>query len=63
MVTYGLHRFLNEMLRTDTDVVAFDMTFSQIVSILLLIGAVLLAVYIMTRGPTIDGPQPSASGF
>jgi len=44
MFGYGCHRFLNEMLRTDTDKVAFDMTLSQNVSILLILGAAVLGI-------------------
>jgi phosphatidylglycerol---prolipoprotein diacylglyceryl transferase len=43
MIGYGVHRFLNVMLRTDTDPVAFNMTLSQNISILVLIGAVAIA--------------------
>ena len=39
MFCYGVHRFLNEMLRTDTDPVAFGLTLSQNVSILVLASA------------------------
>lgn len=48
MVGYAVHRFLNEMLRVDNDVVAFGMTFSQLVSILLLVAAAVLA-YVVWR--------------
>lgn len=44
MAGYGVHRFLNEMLRTDTPAVALGMTFSQNVSILVVVGAIVLAV-------------------
>ncbi|HEX3315033.1 MAG TPA: prolipoprotein diacylglyceryl transferase family protein, partial [Gemmataceae bacterium] len=44
MVGYAVHRFLNESLRNDTDPVAFGMTLSQNVSIVLLIGAAILGV-------------------
>ena len=51
MLGYGVHRFLNEMLRTDTDAVAFNMTLSQNLSIVVLIAAVLLAAIVWRRGP------------
>lgn len=51
MFGYAVHRFLNEMLRTDTDPVAFGMTLSQNVSILLFIAAVVLACWIRSRPP------------
>jgi prolipoprotein diacylglyceryltransferase len=56
MVTYAFHRYLNEMLRTDTGVVAFNMTFSQNISILLLIGAGVLAAWILlsSRRPAVQ---------
>jgi prolipoprotein diacylglyceryltransferase len=49
MVSYAVHRFLNEMLRTDTRPVAFDMTLSQNISVIVLAGAVLLAAIIWLR--------------
>jgi prolipoprotein diacylglyceryltransferase len=63
MVAYGVHRFLNEMLRTDTDVVAFDMTLSQNISVLLIILAVILTVVVWRRGPKKPAETPNlASG-
>lgn len=45
LFAYGAHRFLNEMLRTDTPPVAFGMTQAQNVSVLLILaGAVLSAI-------------------
>lgn len=41
---YAVHRFLNETLRNDTDVVAFGMTLSQNVSVLMLLFAAALEV-------------------
>jgi phosphatidylglycerol---prolipoprotein diacylglyceryl transferase len=43
MIGYSVHRFLNEVLRNDTDPVAFGMTLSQNGSILFLIVALILA--------------------
>ncbi len=51
MYGYGMHRFLNEMLRTDTEKVAFDMTLSQNVSLIVLLAATVLAVAVWRRGP------------
>ena len=51
MIGYGIHRFLNEMLRTDTDPVAFNMTLSQNLSIIVLAAAVILALAVWRRGP------------
>jgi phosphatidylglycerol---prolipoprotein diacylglyceryl transferase len=49
MLCYGVHRFLNEMLRTDTDPVAFGLTLSQNISILILIAGVLLGIAVWRR--------------
>jgi phosphatidylglycerol---prolipoprotein diacylglyceryl transferase len=46
MVGYAVHRFLNESLRNDTDPVAFGMTLSQNISILLLTGAAVLGFFV-----------------
>ena len=51
MAAYAVHRFLNEMLRTDTDPVAFGMTLSQNGSILMLVAAGFLLPFIL-RWPT-----------
>ncbi|MBI3411376.1 MAG: prolipoprotein diacylglyceryl transferase [Planctomycetes bacterium] len=59
MVGYGVHRFLNEMLRTDTKPVAFGMTLSQNISILVLTAATALALIIWARNRTASAPpQP-----
>jgi phosphatidylglycerol:prolipoprotein diacylglycerol transferase len=50
MVCYALHRFFNEMLRTDTDPVALKMTLSQLGSVLVLAAALVLA-WILSRKP------------
>lgn len=44
MFGYAIHRFLDEMLRTDTEKVAFDLTLSQNVSILVFIAAIGMAI-------------------
>lgn len=53
MFGYGVHRFLNEMLRTDTPPVAFGLTLSQNISVLILTGAVVLfvAVLVLQKPP------------
>lgn len=65
MFGYAVHRFLNEMLRTDTEPVAFGMTLSQNVSILLFIAAVVLTCWIRSRPPresqASQVPQPVPS--
>jgi len=49
MVLYPLHRFLNEMLRNDTDPVAFGMTLSQNGSILLMATGIALLVWLWRK--------------
>ncbi|MBX9678135.1 MAG: prolipoprotein diacylglyceryl transferase [Gemmataceae bacterium] len=58
MYGYGVHRFLNEMLRTDTAPVAFGMTLSQNISILILISATVLLLIARTRRP-VDPNAPT----
>jgi len=59
MFGYGVHRFLNEMLRVDNEVVAFGLTLSQNVSILVLAGGVILAFVVYRRPPIADEPPPA----
>lgn len=57
MLCYAVHRFLNEMLRNDTDpVFGTGMTLSQNGSILMLIGG--LALLMWSRGNPITSPAP-----
>jgi phosphatidylglycerol:prolipoprotein diacylglycerol transferase len=49
LLCYPLHRFLNEMLRNDTDPVAFGMTLSENISIGLLVIAVLLWIWLLRK--------------
>lgn len=58
MACYAIHRFLNEMLRVDTDYVFANMTLSQNISILLFSAAIILALVIWLRKPT---PTPAAA--
>lgn len=53
MFGYGVHRFLNEMLRTDTAKVAFDLTLSQNISLLVLASGVVLACLVWRRPLTV----------
>jgi phosphatidylglycerol---prolipoprotein diacylglyceryl transferase len=53
---YGIHRFLNEMLRTDTAPVAFGLTLSQNVSIGILILGAILALIVYRRPPREETP-------
>jgi phosphatidylglycerol---prolipoprotein diacylglyceryl transferase len=59
MVGYAVHRYLNEMLRDDTDPVAFGLTLSQNTSILILATAAVLEVYLWRRGRTPPAPAPA----
>ncbi|MBI3822516.1 MAG: prolipoprotein diacylglyceryl transferase [Planctomycetes bacterium] len=49
MCAYAVHRFINEMLRTDTEAVAFNMTLSQNISIGIFMAGVALGVAIWLR--------------
>ena len=60
MFCYGVHRFLNEMLRTDTDPVAFGLTLSQNISLLVLALGAVLAVLVWRRPLNADDPPPSS---
>ncbi len=51
MLGYAVHRFLNEMLRVDTDPVAFNMTLSQNISVVVLAAGLLLALIVSRRPP------------
>jgi len=61
MVGYAIHRFLNEMLRNDTDPVAFGMTLSQNGSILFLVVALILAAILAKADPISAGDGLSIS--
>jgi len=56
MAGYGVHRYLNEMLRTDTDPVAFGLTLSQNISIAVLLAAAVLAFFVWRRPPISKTP-------
>jgi phosphatidylglycerol---prolipoprotein diacylglyceryl transferase len=49
LFVYAIHRFLNEMLRTDTDPVAFNLTLSQNISIGIFAVGVVLAIVVSRR--------------
>ena len=59
MAGYGVHRFLNELLRTDNDIIAFNMTLSQNISIFVLICAAILGLVIWRRGERAPPPPRS----
>ncbi len=61
MVGYAIHRYLNEMLRTDTDPVAFGLTLSQNISLAMLISATLLAIVVWRRGPIAPPDKTTAT--
>ncbi|HYV36819.1 MAG TPA: prolipoprotein diacylglyceryl transferase family protein [Gemmataceae bacterium] len=51
MICYACHRFLNEMLRNDTDAVGFGMTLSQNISIIVLVSGLLLGAWLWLKTP------------
>jgi prolipoprotein diacylglyceryltransferase len=61
MFGYSIHRFLNEQLRNDTDVVAFGLTLSQNISVLIFVAAVVLELYLRKTQPrrTQSSPAPA----
>lgn len=63
MICYSIHRFLNEILRDDTAPVAFDMTLSQNISIIVFASAIFMGFWLQTRPARGDEPQvdPNAS--
>src|SRR5206468_12855583 len=50
MLGYAVHRFLNEMLRTDTEPVGFDMTLSQNGSVLVLLAGLAIGAWLWWKG-------------
>jgi prolipoprotein diacylglyceryltransferase len=66
MFCYGAHRFVNEILRNDTGKVAFDLTLSQNGSVLVLVAALALGLYLWRKPPqypapdTVSPPSPLA---
>jgi phosphatidylglycerol---prolipoprotein diacylglyceryl transferase len=60
MFGYAVHRYLNEMLRTDTDPVAFGLTLSQKISIAVLAAAAVLAYVVWWRPLISQTPPPPA---
>jgi phosphatidylglycerol---prolipoprotein diacylglyceryl transferase len=58
---YAVHRFLNEQLRNDTDVVAFGMTLSQNISVLMLLFAAALEIGHRRWGKRIEPTSPPAA--
>ena len=61
LICYPLHRFLNEMLRNDTDPVAFGMTLSQNISIIALAAGVGLFVWLRRQPPQFKAAKPQAA--
>ncbi len=51
MFGYSIHRFLNEMLRIDNEIIAYGMTFSQLVSLGVFAAAVVLTLVLWRRRP------------
>ena len=55
LLLYPLHRFLNELLRNDTQTVKFGMTLSQNGSILIFLAGVVVMIWCVTR--PVDYPE------
>jgi phosphatidylglycerol---prolipoprotein diacylglyceryl transferase len=51
MLCYAVHRFLNEVLRNDTDPVAFGMTLSQNISVIVFSCGLLMALWLWLKKP------------
>ncbi|VTR97910.1 prolipoprotein diacylglyceryl transferase family protein [Tuwongella immobilis] len=65
MMVYAVHRFINEQLRNDTAPVAFGLTLSQNISILILLGGIGLETYLWFTQPNrwrASLPTPPATG-
>jgi phosphatidylglycerol---prolipoprotein diacylglyceryl transferase len=62
MVGYAVHRYLDEVLRDDTDPVAFGLTLSQNLSLLFLGVAVVLEVYLWRRFRGKPAAVPAPAG-
>jgi prolipoprotein diacylglyceryltransferase len=72
ILCYAIHRFLNEVLRNDTEPVAFGMTLSQNISIGIFLAGLVLAWWVWRVGRTPaqpglggkapEGPVPAAAG-
>jgi phosphatidylglycerol:prolipoprotein diacylglycerol transferase len=60
MICYPIHRFFNEILRNDTDAVAFGMTLSQNLSIVCVVAGVVLFVW-LRRQPAQVNRAPAGS--
>ncbi len=59
MLGYAGHRFVNEMLRTDTEKVAFDLTLSQNISVGVLAAGLLLGWWVLRRPLTLPATNTS----
>lgn len=63
LICYPLHRFLNEMLRNDTEPVALGMTLSENGSLAVFVAGVLMMLWLRRRPGTVAGPtQTIGSG-
>jgi prolipoprotein diacylglyceryl transferase len=60
MIGYSLHRYLNEMLRSDNPKIVLDvLTFSQTVSLLILLAGLVLAYIVFVRRAATPAPAPA----
>jgi phosphatidylglycerol:prolipoprotein diacylglycerol transferase len=58
MLGYAVHRFLDEMLRTDTKRIAFGLTLSENISIVLFLAGILLGLWVWLRPAQKSAPPP-----
>jgi len=63
MLAYAVHRYLNEMLRTDTDPVAFGLTLSQNISILCFAVGAAAGIYLWRRPLPAPAAPAAPSSF
>jgi phosphatidylglycerol:prolipoprotein diacylglycerol transferase len=58
MLAYAIHRFLNEMLRVDTEPVALGMTLSQNISVLVFVGGLVMLAWLWLKTPRLAPAPP-----
>lgn len=58
MLGYGVHRFLNEMLRSDNEITQTGLTLSQNISVAILVGALVMALFVWRRPAPVSVKEP-----
>ena len=61
MFGYAIHRFLNEMLRSDNEIYPDGLTLSQNISILVFLAAIVLAIAVYRHAAFTSRPALSTS--